>query len=42
MISGVAQDGSEGVAIGETSFPYEQEVQPRSKLGRWKAEHVDD
>ena len=23
---------------GETSFSYEREVQPRPKLGRWKAE----
>jgi transposase len=23
---------------GETSFTYEREVQPRPKLGRWKAE----
>ena len=26
------------VRSGETSFSYEREIQPRPKLGRWKAE----
>jgi hypothetical protein len=34
----IPEYGPQSVAIGETSFEYERNVQPRPKLGRWTAE----